>query len=516
MRFLQTRKGETLMSRSENSLKNIRFSLIFQAASILVAFLTRRIFVQILSQEYLGLDGTFSNILSLLSLTELGVGSAITYSLYTPLASGDQEKILSLMALYRRVYWVIGGVVGALGAALTPFLSVLIRDLPDIPHIDLIYLLFVLNSALSYFFTYKQSLIFADQRQYLVSAIQYGVKIALNLAQAVFLLWTRDYFIYLLLQVAATLSENVLLSWWANRLYPYLKTGKPRPVEKNTRREILRNTRALLLHKTGNVLVNGTDNLLIACFVGSVTVGVYSNYLMLINGLKSVYQALYRCLTASVGNLGATEDRVHGPEVFCRLNFIGGWLYGLSAVCLATLFQPFISLWVGDGYLFPTRTVWLIVLNFYVSGMRQSVLTFRDAYGLYWHDRYKAVAETLINLAASIALAIPLGVDGILLGTFLSTMTTCFWMEPYVLFRYGLKSPLRSYFAFYAKNTIVTGIAWVTVGALCSLLPGRGLLSFAGKAAICALLGGLIFIGCYCNTKEFRYFLQMLTHLWRK
>ena len=265
------------MTRTDHSLRNIKFSLYCQAVSILVSFFTRRVFVQMLKQEYLGLNGTFANILSMLSLAELGIGSAITYSLYKPLAEHDEKQIAATMALFHKTYHVIALAVILLGFSLVPFLSVLIKDLPDIPHIYLIYLLFVLNSSLSYFCVYKQSLIIADQRRYIISVCTFTLNILLHLAQALALWITGNYFLYLGLQIGKTLMENLILSYIANRLYPYINKNRAEMLDSETKNAIIRNIKAMVTHKVGGIVVFGTDNLLISYFVGVIAVGLYSN-----------------------------------------------------------------------------------------------------------------------------------------------------------------------------------------------------------------------------------------------
>lgn len=499
------------MSRTLNSIKNIKFSIIFYALNVMMALCSRKIFVQILTKEYLGLDGTFGNILSLLSLAELGIGSAITYSLYKPLAEQDREQVAAIMDLFCRVYRTIGIIVAVVGLAVMPFLPVIIRDLPDIPHINLIYALFILNTSLSYFYVYKQTLLIADQQQYIVTTCHYTLNIILHVAQIVFLWLTRNYFVYLGLRIVVTLIENLILSYRANQLYPYINTIRHKGLDAKTKDEIVRNTKALITHKVGGIVVFGTDNLLISFFKGVVEVGLYSNYLMITNNLNTVYKQLFRSLTASVGNLGATEGNERALPVFWRINLAGSWLYGFSAVCLAVLFNPFISLWVGKEYLFSQEIVILIALNFYVSGMRQPVLTFRDAYGLYWYDRYKPIAESIVNLVVSILLAIPFGTAGILAGTFVSTMTTCFWIEPLVLFRYGIHGSVKRYFQEYALNTVVTLLTAIIVWFICAALPGRGVLLFVEKMAACTVVGNLGYLITYWRRKEFRYFAGLLS-----
>lgn len=497
------------MSRTDNSLRNLKTAVLFKLAAIVVNFIARKIFVVVLTKEYLGLDGTFANILTMLSLAELGVGTAITYSMYKPLAEGDQELILSLMTLYRKFYTVIGITVGVLGAALTPFLQYIIRDIPDIPHIRLIYLMFVLDSSISYFLVYKQSLISADQKQHIVTSYQYKTGMAVTAAQCAALLLTGDYILYLALKLCATFVCNALLARKADRLYPYLKQKTVQPLPAPVRQDISKNIRAMIAHKLGSVVVFGTDNVLIAYFVGAVSVGLYSNYLLITQSLKSAYSMIFRAMTASIGNLCAAEDTAHAQAVFWRVDLLTRWIYGFSAVCLVVLFNPFISLWLGADYLFSMPIVLLIVLSFYVTGMRQSVLTFREAMGLYWYDRYKPLFESAINLAVSILLAKPFGIVGIFIGTVVSTLSTCTWVEPYILFRHGFGAPVGKYFVHYALNTLLTAFAGAATWCICALLPQTGFGSFIIKVLLCCVIPNLFFLLVYVKTSEFRYFLTL-------
>lgn len=497
------------MSRTDNSLKNLKTAVLFKLAAIVVNFIARKIFVVVLTKEYLGLDGTFANILTMLSLAELGVGTAITYSMYKPLAEGDRELILSLITLYRKFYTVIGITVGVLGAALTPFLQYIIRDIPDIPHIRLIYLMFVLDSSISYFLVYKQSLISADQKQHIVTSYQYKTSMAVTAAQCAALLLTGDYVLYLTLKLCATFVCNALLARKADRLYPYLKQKTVQPLPAPIRQDISKNIRAMIAHKLGSVVVFGTDNVLIAYFVGAVSVGLYSNYLLITQSLKSAYSMIFRAMTASIGNLCAAEDTAHAQAVFWRVDLLTRWIYGFSAVCLVVLFNPFISLWLGADYLFSMPIVLLIVLSFYVTGMRQSVLTFREAMGLYWYDRHKPLFESAINLAVSILLAKPFGIVGIFIGTVVSTLSTCTWIEPYILFRHGFGAPVGKYFVRYALNTLLTAFAGAATWCICALLPQTGFGSFIIKVLLCCVIPNLFFLFVYGKTSEFRYFLTL-------
>lgn len=499
------------MTRTDHSLRNMRYSVFLNFALVLVNFIARRIFVTVLSEQYLGLNGTFTNILSMLSIAELGVGTAITYSMYKPLAVQDEDLLLSLMALYRKFYRIIGLVIAVIGIALTPLLPYLTYDLPDIPHIRLIYILFVLDSALSYALVYKQSLISADQKQYIVTAYRNIALMILAVVQSILLVVTKSYYAFLAAKILSTVAINYFLARKADRMYPFLQRRSIPPLPGDVRQEISRNIRATLIHKLGTVVVFQTDNLLIAIFVGAISVGIYSNYVMITSGLTTAYLLLFRSLTASIGNLCAEEDKTRARLVFWEIDLFTRWLYGFSSICLVVLLNHFIgSIWLNESYLFPMELVLIIAANFYVTGMRQSVLAYRDAMGLYWYDRYKAVFEALINLVVSVVLARSMGILGIFIGTFVSTVTTCLWVEPYMLFKHGFRYPVRGYFLRYAANTVLTLVAGAATWFACALLPDAGLIPFLGKLAICAVLPNLFFWSVYARTDAYHALKRML------
>lgn len=493
------------MSRIDNTIRNAKFALAGQVISILVGFISRKIFVVFLGAEYLGLGGLFSNMLLLLTLAELGIGWAINYSLYKPLAERDEKKLIAIMAFYRKAYLTIGLTIFALGFLLTPFLDFFLKDPPSIPHLRLIFLMFVANTSISYFFSYKRSLIFTDQKGYLTTLYKYVFYLALNAVQVVILVTTRNYLLFLSAQLVMTLAENIAISRKADRLYPFLKSKVTEKLDSVEKTKITRNTFAMVLHKVGTTVVMGTDNLLISKFVGLLEVGYYSNYNLIFYGLRTVIQQLFNAAGASIGHLGATESKEKRFFVFRSLDLFGFWIYSFSSICLVILANPFISLWLGDKYLLSNSFVIVIVINFYVTGMRQSVISFKDALGLFWYDRYKPLFESLLNLILSIILVKKLGMVGIFIGTILSSLLTCFWVEPRVLYKYGFNLPVASYFFNYAKNTavmLVTGyITWLASG----LFSQAGIPSFAYKLAVCLIIPNLFFYLLLRKDKRFKY-----------
>jgi O-antigen/teichoic acid export membrane protein len=493
------------MDRAAHIEKNLKFAMAGELLLAVLKFLSRRVFVLLLGREYLGLNGLFTDVLSMLSLAELGFSASITYSLYRPVAQGDTETIKSLVRLYRRVYRTVGMVVLAMGLSLTPFLSFFVKKMPeDIPYIPLIYVLNLANASISYFFAYKPTLLFVHQKKYVETAIRAAVSLGATVAQIGVLLLTRNYLYYLFLAIGATIVQNTAVSIQADRLYPYLREKNVLPLPPEILGEIRRNVRAILLHRIGAVAVFNTDNLLISKFVGVATAGLYSNYVMIRSFLNIMVGALFDVITPALGNLAATETMEGKQAAFRRLAFFSAWLFGWMSICLFCLYDPFIDLWLGEGYLLPTPAVLLIVVNFYVTSMRTPVINTKSVLGLFWDDRYKSIVEAAFNLVVSVLLVRRWGVEGIMAGTLISTLAFPFWCEPLVLYSRGLHMPVGEYFKEYCVRLVVT----VSAGALTWLLCGRtrsGFVGFLEKGFLCAAVPNLVFLAAYWRMEEFLF-----------
>lgn len=497
------------MSRTANSIKNIKYALIGQMLALLVTFVSRIVFVTVLSAEYLGINGLFTNILSILSLAELGIGTAIVYSMYKPIAENNVEKIKSLMKLFKKTYTLIGLIIIALGIMLVPFLHFFIKDIPEVDYINLIFIIFVVNSAISYFFSYKRFLIIANEKKYIASLYRYAIFIAMSIFQIIILYTTQNYILFLSVELVATLSENILVSLRADKMFPYLKEKNILPLEAKEKIEIKKNVQALIYHRIGGVVVLGTDNILISMLIGIVAVGIYSNYLLIIASLTMIYGLIFESLTASIGNLGITQSAEKNRSVFSSTNFAAFWIYGFSAIALWNLVNPFIYLWLGGEYLFEMEIVAILIVNFYMMGMRTSVRVFKDAHGLYWYDRYKPLAESIINIVASVILANYVGVAGIFLGTMVSTITTSFWVEPFVLYKYGFESSSAEYFKQYLKYAVITIGAGMITWFICQYVVDTGIISFMIRVLICGVVPNLLFFLIFRKNNDFSYIIQV-------
>lgn len=494
--------------RARNSIINLLASVGAQGVNILLQFVSRFIFVRYFSEEYLGVNGLFTEILTIFSLAELGIGVSMMYGLYEVIARKDETEIGRLMNLYRRMYAAVGCVVAVIGCALLPFLDFFIGS-TEIPHIRWIYLMYLANSVLSYFFAYKQTLIRADQKEYIVSGVTQLVRCIQVLVQIGIIVITENFYLYLIVQIFCQVMTNVILSVVADRKYPYIKKRDIGLPDRVVRKDIYQHIRAMAFHRFGSVFVFNTDNLLISMFVGLGTVGIYSNYKLVTNSLRTLADYIYNALTASVGNLTVTESPEQTLSVYKALQMGMSLLFGWMAVCLVTLFNPFIGLFFGEKYLLDFSTVVIIVLDFYILEMRQITLCFRNAMGLFWYDRYKPVFEVFLNLIISLFLVRRYGIAGVIMGTVISSLATNFWVEPLVLFKYGIKIKwkhnLADYFFRYGKYTLFTVVcSWICL-ELGGLLGNVTLLSFTGRGAIACIVYILLAIVVFGRTEEWRY-----------
>lgn len=490
--------------RSKNSIRNVSVTVICQIINILLSFLCRTIFIQLLSETYLGLSGLFSDVLYVLSVAELGIGTAITFSMYKPLAQNNQKEIGALMAFYRKTYHIIGIVVAAIGLVLTPFIPAITHH-PNVAYLLLYYLLYVFNSVISYFFSYWQTIIIADQKSYICTIYQYAFSIVQNIVQIFIVLLTKSFLLYLLVQIACNFLMNLAVALKAKKMYPYVEKYKDQRLNDSAHEKIVRNVKAMFLHRAGGAIVNGTDNILISVFTGLNNVAVNFNYNLIFNTISNVVLQIFNAITGSVGNLGVMESERKSYQVYQAINFAGFWIYSFCSVSLFCLLNPFMIIWTQKNMYFPLITVLILVLNFYTTGMRQTTLMFKNALGLFWYDRYKAVVEAVVNLIASLILAHFLGVPGIFLGTLISTMTVDFWVEPLVLFRHGFHQRVSMYFKQYIGYAIVTSVSGLLTYYLCSYVRGNHLIGFIGKCFVCVIVPNLLYFIIFHHSNEFQY-----------
>ena len=493
-------------SRTEYSIINIMTSLGGYVLNILLSFVCRIVFVHQLNAEYLGINGLFSNILSMLSLAELGISTAMIYALYKPVAENDHKKIASYMRVYETSYRVIGAVIAISGLTLTPFLNLLVKSPPDIPEsLTTLYLIYLFSTVSSYFYSYRSSILIAHQENYIVLAISYGVVIVQNLAQILALILWKDYMMYLILQVIFVLLTNVLISTVAKKRYPYITDKNAEKLSKAERKSLLRNVKALTVTKLSGILVNNTDNIVITYFNGLITTGVVSNYSLITNTITSLANQIFTSLSASLGNLNAVSEDEHKYEVFKALNLANFWLYGWAAIGMVCLSNDVVELFFGEPYVMELWVPIILAINFYMLGMQCVVGLYKSTMGLFRYGQYVLLFTAVLNLIGDILLGQLWGVFGIFLATAIARALTNTWYEPFVVFKHGFHRKFTPYivrYLLYAGLLVGMGtVCWI----LCKLISFPLIFRIIVKCLICIILTNVAFLLIFRNQPEFQY-----------
>lgn len=485
--------------RSANAIRNAAVSTVAQVFNMLLSFICRTIFVRLLATEYLGLSGLFANVLSVLSLSELGIGNAIIINLYKPMAEQDETTICRYMNYYAKAYRIIGCAILVFGLFSTPFLQYIVNTDVYIPNLRLIYFLYVANSAISYFCAYRRTILTVDQKEY-VNTINRNVFLLIqNIFQIVVLLLTHNYILYVLVMLTCTLLSNVHISVYTAKRYPLLKNKTAR-LDRGQTRDLLKSLKAILFQKIGNVLVNSTDNIIISISLGVYWVGMYSNYSMIVGIIVTFATIIFAACSASIGNLNAeaSAEKVH--SVFKFMSLISLWIYGFCSICFLCLFQPFISFWIGEQFLLNFGTVAVVVLAFFLKGIISVTSTFLDVTKLFIRTRWVPLIMALINIVVSIAGAVYMGLPGVFIGTVISYTTTQLWINPVVLYKYKFEKPIGGYIAFMLSRLCLL----IAAGIVTYLLVGLTEV-FALQVAICAVVPNAILLIALHRTEEMRY-----------
>lgn len=496
------------MSRTENSLRNVTASIGGQLLNNGLKFLCRTAFIYTLGQEYLGISSLYANILSILSVSELGFSSAITYSLYRPLAEHNVAQIQSLMDFFKKAYRVIGIVILLLGLALFPFLPQLMTGTTDVINIYLYYLLYLLQTVVSYlFFAYKAVLLIADQKKYLNDLVLYITQGCMNLAQIALLFWMQSFFVYTIAAIVSNVVQNIAVSVIVDRKYPYLS----QPAEKLSRQDrcaVFSQVYATALYRISTIIGTATDNLIISSNISVLLVGLYDNYNMIIQVIQKLIQGAFQAVTSSLGNYYVLEGREQNEFLFRCLNLLNNWLIVFCSVSFLVLLQPFIQLWIGEAYLLSNLSLVVVVSNFATNYLQNVVQIYKNASGLFVRGKYRAVATAVLNLLFSILLVRIIGLPGVFLGSIISRMVTTWWYDAWILYHFGFhKSP-----AHYFVHCGVTMLLIYAVSGLIQLISApiaeTTWMSLFAQVALCVLIANGAYLLIYGRSPEFRYLIE--------
>lgn len=511
---------KTTSTRTKNSARNMIVSVLFNSLTIVLGIVTQRIFLKILNTEYLGLNSLFSNILTMLSVAELGVTNAVIFSMYEPLAKDDKKTIRALMAFYKKWYWTIGMVVMALGLCLLPFIPNIVGEQNLDVNLYLIFAVSLADIVLSYFLGYKRSIIIASQQNYIIDACQIAYVILVSVLQMLVLYLTHNYYVYILVRLALRILQNVVLIVIANKKFPYICESDPPKLKKEIQKSIFTKIKGLFYHKIGGFIVLGTDNLVITTFLGLNVNGLYASYYMIISALQSIIMQCVTATTASVGNLLVEKNVKKQFEVFRRIRFINYWLAVLGSAGLLVVMDSFITVWLGSEYILSFDVLLALVLNFYFYVNRSAFGVFKDAAGIYHEDRFVPIAESILNISASIILVKLIGLPGVFLGTFISGLALYCFSYPKFVYKNLFKRKYSSYasetigFAVLAAFTVAVSFVVSRYLAGLTNLEGIGLLIF--NIVMVFVIPNLIILAMFAKNQNMKYCLELIGKIIKK
>lgn len=504
------------LSRTKAASLNAVTMLITQAVSLLLRFGVQTSFIHELSQSYLGLNGLFANVISFLSFADLGIGTAITVALYKPIADKDVDKIRLLINFYRKTYLIIILVISAVGLGISPWIYLFIKK-PVFSNMQLTlwFILYLVSTLATYFSANKRSFLMATQQGYLNSLNDFIFKAIQQLAQILILVFFHSFLWFLIIQVVIAVLGNWQLSRTANKYYPEIfhnnKLLAKNNLKVDTLKEIKRNVIGAISSKIGIIIVFGTDNVILSAFIGLAAVAKYSNYMLIVQSVSSVFSQVIGSFVGSIGNLHVTASKERQKMTLYRLLYLNTLINLFVSVGLAFAFSSFISIWAGENYLLSTNLTIGIVLNYSINQSRYAAQCFISGMGLYWSVRWKSLIEAGINLFLSLLFiqVLHLGIMGVVLGTLGSNILVNVVWEPYIVFHDGALGSMKTYLFKYTCYEFFIITVIIILSLVSHLFMHIGLVQLIIYTAVVEVLVLSVFLLCTFKLSEFHYFLNL-------
>ncbi|MDO5559247.1 MAG: hypothetical protein Q4F95_06565 [Oscillospiraceae bacterium] len=500
-------------SRTQNTIRNTMAALLLKLLTAVVSFVMQTVFIYTLGKQYTGISGLFSDILLMLSMTELGIGAAVLFALYKPVHDNDNVTAAKYLRLVQRAYLTIAAVITAAGLLLIPFLDLIVRDVPDIrENIRLIFMMFVFRSAATYLFSYKTILLEAYQKKRKISLISCAVTVTAVLTEVPLLIITHNYLLYLGIEIVSVFAKNLLISAAAKKTCPEVFSLKVSPLERDVRNKLWNDVSALAIYRVANVVLNSTDSIIISGVIGTQVVSLLVGYRLIINLVCDLTSQFFYSALPSVGNYIVSKTKEEAYHMYRRFQFVLFFLTSVSSVCLITLLNPFIEIWLGGDFCFPVHVTAVLVLNFYTTMMMQVNTTFRNGYGLYIEGRFCPLVMAVLNIVLSVWWANLWGIAGVLLATSVSRLLTQIWVDPVLLYRYAFKRSCKKYFAVYFFCFVITAAVCTASFWITGFFAHSFIMLFIRLAAVLMISCTALYL-IFRKTEEFQYMISMLRRL---
>ncbi len=515
-------------SRTKNVIKNTGAGIGVRLLSILLNFVLKTVFIRVLGIQYTGVSSLFTDILTILSFAELGIGSAITYALYKPVAQNDKIQIAKLMNFYKKAYRYVALTVAVAGGALVPFLGFIVKDVPDIKEsITLIYLLYLVNTIVSYLLIYKSSILVARQKKYVISVVQGTSNVLKLLVESVLIVIYHQFIVYLVIEIIFTIAQNYIIGRLSDWEYRIDKNNKTLVLEKAEKTKLFADIRALAMYQISGVVVDGADSVIISAFLETSLVGYISYYKLIFNQISRIVIQFFDAMNPSVGNLAVTDEADKQYKLFKNTNFAIFWLMCAACTGLAVCVNPLIKLWLGEQFLLSENIVMVLTADFFVTNMIRVVAVFRTANGLFVNGKYRPVIMAILNIVLSVIMVKPLGIFGVLLATVVSRVVTQMWYDPWLIYsnifsKRNTDCSVMEYYASYIKY-LLTIIASIILAKLISkgssnliLLEDNSLVQLLVAVVTSIIVSNAVFFLLWGRNDNCRYIMEKFKHILKK
>ena len=487
--------------RTKKAIINIGVNFVNQIVSLVLAFISRTVFIRMLGIEYLGINGLFSDVLGLLSLADLGMGTAMAYSFYKPLAEHEEKKLAALISFYRKIYMIIAVTVAVLGVCIIPVLPYVINVEQEIPDLMKYYILSLLNIVASYMYIYKTSILTADQKGYKVAKVNMYVSMLRTIIQVAALVLFRSYIVFLVIAVVSTVVNNLYASHIADVEYPFINNKTELTITE--KRGVIKNIGNVFIYKLSSLLMNTTDNILISIIVGTAAVGIYSNYFMIQNKIYLFYSLFFSSLTAGVGNLIVTDSCKKRYEIFKCEQVISMIGCGVIVPCFLATVNDLIAVWIGTEFQLSYATVIAMGINIYFSCVLQPLWSYREATGLYKKTKWIMLLCAIINIVMSVVLGMYIGITGILLASALSRVVTYVWYEPKLLMKDYFEQKPAEYYMQLLKNVALISALSIISLEVAGKFEVHNFITLFIKMAIVAIVCACVAVIFYSRSEGF-------------
>ncbi|MGG7161198.1 lipopolysaccharide biosynthesis protein [Clostridium baratii] len=493
--------------RTKKAGLNAIINLINYIIMILPNFFIRKVFLTTLGEELLGLNSLYQNIIGFLCISELGLSLAISYALYSPIARNDKPKIKGYISYYTKFYRKVSIFIFSVGMIIVPFIHIFTNS--RIKNMKIYFIMFLINTCMTYLFSAKFCLLNVSQENYIISITQTLTNLLMAISQIILLYEYKNYFIFICIQIIFNLLQMLILNIIINRKFNWLKNEKG-ILEKKHIKELYKTMKGLFFHKISAMVLFATDNIVISSFLNLFTVANFGNYYLVISGAQSIMIKLFDGITASVGNLLTENNSEKSYDIYKKSQFVAFCLVSIMSICILNSINIFIDLWIGEKYRIDNLSIFLLVMNFYFLGMRLPIEKFKETSGIYHEDRYWAVCQAILNLIISILMVNIIGLPGVFLGTFISNYSVEFWIKPKLVYSRIFKVDYKIYLKQYFIYLLIFLITYFITNRVINLIAFRGILKFISVNLVSIVIVLFLYYMIFRSTKEYIYIKNIL------